>query len=170
MIWKSATTALAACCVVALPAVAASRSFAITDLTRIKITTLKLHGKDFVARAEPKRLTFACLTCKGFEAVDVLLDKSTDGTEQRFRKGETTVAKIQENCRRAEPNCAITRVDLNGAVGWVSRTKAAGSFVSTTVMFKGGDRLVIRSIAETPQSAFDNGVTVRSKLAPQIIG
>jgi len=161
---------VATCLAVAWPVSAGAAGFALTDLTRVKPAVLKISGKTFVSRAAPDRLTFGCKDCAGLEAVDVLLDKSTDGTEQRFRSGATTIARIQEICRTSEPTCAIERIEMNGAVGWVSRTKAVGSFISTTILFKNGGQLVIRPIAETLKAAFDNGLAVRLKLAPQIIG
>jgi hypothetical protein len=147
----------------------AKGGFAVSDLTQIKATPLVIDAKTFTPRAEPQRLTLACLKCESVEAVDVLIAKSDDGTEARLRSGETKIATIEANCQSREPDCRIERLDLAGAVGWVSRTKAVGSSISTAVLFKGGDRLIVRSMADNVDTAFANGAAVRKVYAQRII-
>ncbi len=161
------------CCggAVAAERAAAPKGFAITDLTAVKIGPLNLHGVTFVGHARPQRIILSCgVECNFLEAIDIQLMKSIDGMEARFRSGLATIDKMEQRCRESEPTCTMSRVDLAGAVGWVSRTVVLGTPTSTTVLFKGEDRLVIRSIAGTVQTAFDNGAAIRDRLALQIIG
>ncbi len=154
-----------------LPSSAAEpMGFAILDLTQVNVNTSTFGNTKFVHRADPDRITFICTECKDFHAVDVLLNKSKDGTEARYRSGKTTIADLEKLCRQREQSCTLQRVDLNGAVGWISCTKFASTAISTTVLSKNGDMLIIRSIANTAQVAFENGTSVRVRLAPQIIG
>jgi hypothetical protein len=154
-----------------LPSQATSLSgFAVTDLTQISGVAFNVPGKTFGRRAEPKRMTLGCLSCTGVEAIDISVNKSTDGTEGRYRAGTTTVATIERQCQAREPSCSIEAVAINGAVGWVSRTRAGTVAISTSILFKNGDLLQIRSIASTIDLAYANGQAVRSQIAPAIIG
>ncbi len=149
---------------------ATKTGFAITDLTALRTGKLSVSGQDFTAKSDAKRLTLLCHTCRDFTAIDVLLDKSTDGTEGRLRSGETKIAAIELKCRQREPNCLIRATKIRGAVGWVSKTTAAGSPTSTTILFKDGDRLVVRSIAGTIEDAYRNGQQVVDRIGTRIIG
>ncbi len=153
-----------------LDAKPAKTGFAMTDLTRLKTGVFLSAGHHFTSKAEPQRLTFACLSCKDFTAIDVLLDKSSDGTEGRLRSAQTKVETIEQNCRTRDPNCSITGLKRRGAIGWVSKTKAIGSAISTTVLFKSGDRLVVRSVAADVDVAYDNGVAFLDRYERKIIG
>jgi hypothetical protein len=144
--------------------------FAITDLTQVKVARLTLSGHVFAAKAEPKRLTYVCQDCSDLTAIDVLIDTSTDGTEGRLRSGETKIETLAQNCRARESNCQIDGLNVQGATGWVSKTVAAGNPVSTTVLFKNGDRLVIRSIAPDLAVAYRNGQSVVTEIGTTIIG
>ncbi len=143
--------------------------FAVSDLTEVAPHAIEVGGRALEGRAEPQRMTLACFECADFTAVDILVEKSNDGTEGRFRSGETLVSDIEAQCRRVDAECQIERVDLAGAVGWVSRTKSFGSALSTTILFKDGDRLVIRSVASDLQAAFDTGKKVRETYGLAII-
>ena len=144
--------------------------FAITDLTLLKSPPPTAKCTPATDRVEPKRLTYVCKDCGALCGVDVLISRSTDGTEGRFRSGATSLAKMQSLCQAREPNCTLERVDAHGAVGWVSRTLALGIPISTTIVFRGGDVLTIRSLSDDPQAAYDNGIAVREALARRIIG
>jgi hypothetical protein len=144
--------------------------FAVTDLVKIKNVGFSVKGKTFIRRVESERITLFCEDCPPIEAVDILLSKSTDSTEERYRSGETTLAKMEALCKAKEPDCSLSPLKLNGAVGWFSQTKAAGSAISTTLLFKNGDLLTIRSMAATPKAALENGKAVRDQIAPKIVG
>jgi hypothetical protein len=144
--------------------------FAITDPAKLNPKPLVIAGKTFTPRLEPSEVKLLCGACKALEAVAMIFDKSTDGTEGRLRSGETKIATIAANCQRQEPNCRIDALSLAGAVGWVSRTKVGSTAISTAVLFKGGDRLIIRSIAGDVETAFANGVAVRAAYGTRVIG
>jgi hypothetical protein len=144
--------------------------FAYSDLTQVPIRTPVLPGKRFAPKAEAGRLTLGCLECADLEAVDILLGDSDDGTEGRLRSGETQIATIEANCRRSDPDCRIDAIEIAGAIGWVSRTSAVGLNISTTVLFKDGDRLIIRSIANDIETAVANGNAACETYGREIIG
>ncbi len=160
----------ASCALAREPVATRPAGFTFTDLTQLKSPPSTATCDPASTRVEPKRLTYMCRDCGALCGVDVLISASTDGTEGRFRSGETTIAKMQSLCQSRESNCTLERVDTNGAVGWVSRTMALGTPVSTTILFRGGDVLTIRSISDDAQAAYDNGKAVREAVAKRIIG
>ncbi len=163
--WVAATPALASEPVANVPA-----GFAHTDLTKLESLPATATCNPASTRVEPKRLTYMCRDCGALCGVDVLISTSIDGTEGRFRSGETTIAKMQSLCQSREPNCTLERLDVNGAVGWVSRTVVLGNLVSTTILFRGGDVLTIRSMSDDAKAAYDNGKAVCEAVAMRIIG
>jgi hypothetical protein len=153
----------------AISVVASGKGFAYSDLTKLPKRVFLSSGKTFTAKAEPARLTLACLECTELVAIDILLGKSDDGTEGRIRSGETSIASIEANCQRGDPGCRIEKIDLGGAIGWVSRTGAVGLAISTTVLFKDGDRLIIRSVANNIETAVANGKAAREVFGQEIV-
>ena len=144
--------------------------FAIRDLTKLKAENFTFGKKKFTSISEPKRLTLACDGCNDLEGVDILLSKSTDGTEGRYRSGKTTIGDMEKQCQAREPNCTLEAVSINGAVGWVSRASLGTLSISTTVLFKQGDMLLIRSMAGDVTVAYENGKFAREKFGPLIVG
>jgi hypothetical protein len=146
--------------------------FAMTDLSGLNVDSIpvKLSGPR-LSRVQPNRASIICARCAELEAVDILLGKSTDGTEGRLRSGVTTVAAMEKLCQARGPApCTMEKVEKFGATGYVSRTAALGLPVSTTVLFKQGDMLTIRSIGATADLAFSNGQTVLNSIGAQVIG
>lgn len=149
---------------------AAAEGFATTDLSTLPVDPVALLGEGFVARAEPARLTFACLACAEFTAVDVLLGRQDDGTEGRVRSGATTIADLDAQCRARDPSCRIEALDAGPAVGWISAYETAGIVGSTAVAIRDGDLLTIRSVAGDAATARAHALAVMAGLAPLIIG
>ncbi len=147
-----------------------TKGFATDDLTQLKAENVTIGTKTFTMISEPKRLTLACIFCDDLEGVDILLSKSTDGTEGRYRSGKTTISDMEKQCQAREPNCILEAVSINGAVGWVSRASLGSLLISTTVLFKQGDMLVIRSMAGDAKVAYENGKFARETFGPMIIG
>ncbi|MEL6435803.1 MAG: hypothetical protein AAFP99_03310 [Pseudomonadota bacterium] len=150
----------------ALMGVARAEGFAITDLTDLNDIPQTLNGKSYSNRLAAKRLTLACDDCDGLNAVDVLIGRSTDGTEGRFRSGETTLKRMEDVCRSRDDTCRLERLDVGPSVGWLS-IYARGS---TAILFRDGDTLTIRGLAETPEVARETVRGVLATLAPTIVG
>lgn len=142
------------------------------DLRTISVDTSGFTGDgDFEAGSnESERLTVFCAGCPEVTAIDILLSRSEDGTEQRYRSGETTIEKMDEICKSRSPGCELKAASLGDAVGWVTRYQAGGRSGSTTVLFLDGDQLLIRSIAGDLGTATTNGAHALKTLGPQIIG
>jgi hypothetical protein len=149
---------------------ASAQGFAVDDLRNFTVDTALLEGGTFAARATaPDRLTIFCIDCPELEAIDVLLGRQDDGTEGRVRSGQTTMDQLEANCRAREASCTLEGISVGPAIGWVTTYEVplAGS---TTVLFRDGDLLTIRSIADDVANARRNGGAVRDALAPTIVG
>jgi hypothetical protein len=149
---------------------ALAEGFAVSDLSTLSVDPAALLGEGHVARAEPARLSLACLGCADLPAVDVLLGRQDDGTEGRVRSGETTVADLQALCRSRDPTCRIEALDVAPAVGWISAHEGAGGPGSTAIVLRDGDLLTIRSLAGDVATARANAEAVIAGLGPLIIG
>lgn len=145
--------------------------FAVHDLRTLDVDVGAFAGGAFEAEAnEPGRLTIFCADCEGIVAVDIILGRSDDETEERFRSGETTVGRMAAICRERNPTCTLEGAQAGRAVGWVTHYEAAGRAESTTALFLDGDLLTIRSISPDPAQAFANGAAARETVAPLIVG
>ena len=156
----------------ALSGAALAEGFGNKDLQTVAFDPLGFTGDGtFEAGSnDPGRLTVFCTGCSETTAIDILLQRSEDGTEQRYRSGETTIAKMEEICKSRSPSCELKAAELGGAVGWVTRYEAAGRSGSTTVLFLDGDQLLIRSIAGDLETAAANGAHALRTIGSQIIG
>lgn len=125
---------------------ASAEGFAVKDFRNIGDISLPTQGSDFETKIEQNRITIACISCSDLLAVDIQLGTSTDGTEGRFRSGETTLETLEQQCRNNDDTCRLERLDIDGAVGWQSIYSRG----STAVLFKDGDRLIIRGVVHRP--------------------
>lgn len=149
---------------------AAADGFAMPDLTGITVDTVAF-GPNYIQRAEPGRITIACLDCGAdFIAIDVLMGRSTDGTEGRYRSGETTLADMEAICASGDPTCRLEAIEVGDAVGWVSVYEGFPGPGSTAALFLDGDLLTIRSIAPDTALARENADIALRTVAPQIVG
>ncbi|MEM8850026.1 MAG: hypothetical protein AAGE03_08330 [Pseudomonadota bacterium] len=99
-----------------------------------------------------RRVSILCADCGDVQALDVILGASTDGTEGRFRSGETTLAELEQTCRSNTSSCRMRALEIGGAIGW-SPTYAFGSTNgATTVLFQDGDLLTLRAIGPDRQT------------------
>ena len=159
-----------ALCAALVPGLACAEGFAVSDLGTLDVETAVFEGGTYAARAtDPDRLTIMCTDCDDMVAIDVLLGESTDGTEGRVRSGETKIEDMEAMCKARDPSCTLTGVSVGPAIGWVSVYDGMIPG-STTVLFRDGDLLTIRSIAPDRETAAANGALVRETLAPQIVG
>ncbi|WP_179379918.1 hypothetical protein [Jannaschia marina] len=151
------------------PLAATAEGFALDDLRRLDADGALL-GAEWQAEATgAQRLTYACVGCDPLAAVDVVLGRQDDGTEDRVRSGETTMESLEALCQSRDPSCTLERVDVGPAAGWV--TTYRGTFAgSTTVLLRDGDMLTIRAIAGDPATARGYGDRVRDAIAAEIIG
>ena len=162
---------LLALCLTALSVPAAqAEGFALKDLTRVSAAATSLLGSGYVQKAEVKRLTLMCPSCKGGPIIDVLIGRQTDGTEQRVRSGETSIARLDQLCKAKNPDCRITALQVAPAVGWVSAYPMGANTGATAVIIRDGDLLTVRSLASDPGVARGNAEAIVKGLAPQIIG
>jgi hypothetical protein len=143
--------------------------FAITDLTRAP-DMVPVLGAGYISRVEADRVTLVCFDCPGAPMIDILMGRQTDGTEDRLRSGETSMADMEAICQRNEPACKLEGLAVEPAVGFVSTYPVLGQNGSTTIVMLGGDMLTIRSISDDPAVAVANGVTLQQNLIPAIIG
>lgn len=151
---------------VATAALGAATGFAIQDLLQVEQDARMVGGKNFDTRASANRLTLACTDCDGAVTIDLLLGTSTDGTEGRFRSGETRLEKLEALCRARDDQCRLERLDIGGAVGWLS----VYSRGSTAVLFRDGDMLTVRALAGTPLAAQGHVRAALDTLALPIVG
>lgn len=165
----TATAALGLVLVASLIAPAAhgaTTGFANRDLSQVEHEAQRVGGKRFETRASADRLTLACTDCDGSVAIDLLIGTSTDGTEGRFRSGETSLEKLEALCRARDDACRLERLDIGGAVGWLS----VYSRGSTAVLFRDGDMLTVRALAGTPLAAKGFVRAALDGLALRIVG
>lgn len=145
--------------------------FAVKDLGTLQVDPTVFQGGTYDAGStEPARLTVFCTDCSSQTIIDIRLGRSTDGTEERYRSGETTVEQMEAICKSRSESCELKAAEVGDAVGWVTSYEASGGWGSTTVLFKDGDLLTIRSIAASKEQAIANGATARGSIAPMIIG
>ncbi len=152
------------------PLAAAAEGFALKDLRNVAVDAGAFAGGSYEYEQERKRLIIACDTCDDLTVVSAQLSRSTDGTEGRFRSGETTIEKMEGICKERAPECRLTRLDIGGAVGWVSQYKLGPNEGSTAVLFQDGDLLTIRSLSESRNRSGTNMAAALRTIAPQIVG
>lgn len=155
------------CTLLASPACA--DGFAITDLTKAP-DMVPVLGAGFISKVEADRVTLVCFECPGAPMIDILMGRQTDGTEDRIRSGETTMADMQSICQAREPACKINGLSVESAVGFVSTYPVLGQNGSTTVVMLGGDMLTIRSVSADPAVASAHALTLQQNLIPAITG
>ena len=148
---------------------AQAEGFVVDDLTGVAGDLRAALGSGFTQKAEPKRVTLACTNCADKPVVDVQLGRQTDGTEQRVRSGQTTIASLEKQCQSKSPSCTISRLDVSPAVGWISTYSTGATAGSTAVMLRDGDMLVVRSIASDAAVARRNAEKVVAA-ARKVIG
>lgn len=144
--------------------------FAVTDFNHVTVDDTVFTQGSYGHSKEAERITVHCESCDDVTTVSVALSRSTDGTEGRFRSGETTIKKMEEICQQRDPECTLERLDVGAAVGWVTQYKLGSSEGSTGVLFQDGDVLVIRSLSDIRARARRNMATVLRHIAPQIVG
>ncbi|GJD58508.1 hypothetical protein [Methylobacterium dankookense] len=160
--------------VLALPCLwahaAQADGFAIRDLAAVADAAKAALGQGFAARAETRRLTLVCTGCAGAPMLDLLLGRQTDGTEERVRSGQTSVAQLEALCQARSPDCRVSGLAVAPAVGWVSSYAAGSGAGATAVILYGGDLLTIRGLAGSRESATRHVEALVRAVAPRIVG
>jgi hypothetical protein len=146
-----------------------AEGFAITDLTQAP-DLVPVMGAGYLSRVEPDRVTLFCLDCPGTPMIDILMGRQTDGTEDRLRSGETTMADMESICQSNEPSCKLEGLSVAPAVGFVTTYPVLGQHGSTTIVMLGGDMLTIRALSEDPAVATAAAKVLQDNLIPAIIG
>ncbi|QJU59911.1 hypothetical protein HL653_21115 [Sphingomonas sp. AP4-R1] len=144
--------------------------FAVHDLTSLGPDMEKTLGPGFVHRAEARRVTLTCLGCAANPMIDVLLGRQDDGTEDRVRAGETTIARLEAICREKDPACRLTALEIAPAVGWMSHWRMADRPGATVVILRDGDLLTIRSLADTDAVARANAEKLVTAIGGRVVG
>ena len=149
---------------------AAADGFALNNLQKVEVDNSQFAGGTYEHQKERKRIILACTTCDDLTSISVEIGRSTDGTEGRFRSGETTVEKMQNICQQRNPKCRLTRLDLGPAVGWVTQYKLGPIEGSTAVLFRDGDLLTVRTTSDSRNRTGSNMAAALDHIAPQIVG
>ena len=143
--------------------------FAITNLNNVKLDTSQFEGGTYESLVEKDQIIVACETCDDLSSVHLEMGRSTDGTEGRFRSGETTIEKMRGICQERDPKCKLTRLDVGNAVGWITEYTLGATKGSTAVLFQDGDLLTIRVLSDSRQRVERNMSVTLRYLAPQIV-
>src|SRR5688500_14783243 len=98
-----------------------AEGFAVHDLSTIADDASTALGAGFIHRAAPERVTLFCSGCKGGPMIDILIGRQTDGTEQRVRSGQTSMADLERLCQAKDPACSLTGLSVSPAVGWITK-------------------------------------------------
>jgi hypothetical protein len=149
---------------------AAAQGFAIRDLRETEAAAKSTLGEGYQAKADQTRLTLTCPKCNGAPIIDIILGRQTDGTEQRVRSGQTTMADLEEICRQLDDTCRITGLLVSPAVGWFSAYRLGSGAGATAIIARDGDLLTIRGIARSPNVANEQVTKLVNGLAGRIIG
>ncbi|SFU50750.1 hypothetical protein SAMN02799631_01007 [Methylobacterium sp. 174MFSha1.1] len=159
---------IALLCLAAAPACA--EGFAIRDLTAVASEAGTALGIGFVSRAAPDRLTLMCTTCEGAPMVDLLLGRQADGTEERVRAGQTSMAQLEALCRERRTDCRLSGLSVAPAVGWVTGYGVGSSAGATAIILRGGDLLTIRVLAGSAEAAARPIEILSRTVAARIVG
>ncbi len=150
---------------------AAAEGFAVDNLAAVTLPLNLFEGGAAVAGdRNDGRLSVLCDGCADMQALDVILGTSTDGTEARYRAGETTIAEMEALCRNNNDTCRMDALELGGAVGWRSSYALGGTTGATAVLFQDGDLLTVRAIGpdlDTTMGVLDRGLDM---VASRIVG
>lgn len=144
--------------------------FATRDLTAVAADVTKVLDRRFVSRAEPDRLTLTCPECRGAPIIDILIGRQADGTEDRVRSGQTSIAQLEAICRSRSPDCRLSGLSVAPGVGWISTYAIGTTAGSTAVILRDGDLLTIRSLAGEREVATRHAKTLATSIAPSIVG
>lgn len=144
--------------------------FAVHDLSTVAAEANAALGAGFIRKAEAARLTLSCLGCEGQPVVDVQLGRQDDGTEQRVRSGQTTMAQLEALCRSRSPTCKLTALEVAPAVGWITTYPSGAGSGSTAVVLRDGDLLTVRSVAGDEQTARRNAERALGAIVRKLVG
>lgn len=161
---------VAVAAMIALATGATAQGLVTRDLTSVGQAAASALGSGFETRAEPQRVTLVCTTCAGVPAVDVLIGRQADGTEERVRSGATSMADLQRSCQARSRQCTVMKLDVAPAVGWVSSYLLGGRAGATAVIIRDGDLLTVRSLAQDPASARQAIDRLLPLIRTQIVG
>lgn len=140
------------------------------DLTQLAFDRSVLSVGVWIDRAESDRMTLLCMGCDHAPVLDVKIGRQDDGTEDRVRSGETTIAMLEQNCIARDPGCRIEALDVSPAVGWLSSYQIGSQYAHTIVVLRDGDLLTIRSLADDAVTARVNADAAVTTIVPQVVG
>jgi hypothetical protein len=144
--------------------------FSMTDIRQLAGVAFVIGNNRYSRKVKPESLLLVCRSCRGTETIEVRISREVNDAQAKLRSGETTIPAIETDCRARYPDCKIEAAEFQGAVGTVSRMSLGPIAVSSLVLYKNGDTLIIQSLADTPQIAFDNVTAARDQIASQIVG
>lgn len=161
---------IAVTAMIAIATGATAEGLATRDLTGVGQAAALALGSGFQMRAEPQRITLVCTTCAGAPAVDVMIGRQPDGTEERVRSGATSMADLQRICQARSPQCTVAGLDVAPAVGWVSGYPLGDRAGATAVIIRDGDLVTVRSLAQDSASARQAIDRLLPLIRTQIVG
>jgi len=127
-------------------------------------------GGTYEHASEKTRVIVACTDCDGPTMVSVERTRSRDGTEARFRSGETTLVKMAAICKQNHASCEMKAAEAGGAVGWLTTYKVGSRYGSTLVLFQNGDLLTVRALSDNRRIVTANMDAAVLSIVPQIVG
>jgi len=149
---------------VALPA--AGDGFKVKDLLDVQIDHAAfIEGEYYSKDTSATRIKVVCEGCEDV-SIDFTLGRSEDGTEGRYRSGETTIEKMEGICQKRNNSCTLSAIAVGDAVGWISTYTTWGLWGSTAILFLDGDLLTIRSFAAEAEVTNRNVATALEVVAP----
>ncbi len=105
----------------AAPRLAHAEGFATRDLTPFGARVADAVGESCQIAAEPERLTLMCGAPGKGPLIDIFIKRrdSNDRIEQNLRAGKAGQSEIEALCRKLNPACTVSMLDMPPAVGWV---------------------------------------------------
>jgi hypothetical protein len=144
--------------------------FSMTDMRQLADVALVVGNNRYSRKVKPESLMLVCRSCRGTESIEVRISREVNDAQAKLRSGETTISAMETNCKVRYPDCKMDAVEFQGAVGTVSRMSLGPIAVSSLVLYKNGDTLIIQSLADTPQIAFENVSAARDQIGSLIVG
>lgn len=139
----------------AAPFAAQAAGFATHDLTPFAAKINAAIDESCQIAADPARVTLMCNQPGDGPLIDVFLRRreSDDHLEQNIRAGKTGQAEVDALCKKLNPDCTVTMLDVPPAVGWIGAQPMRRQAVSTATLVRDGDQLTVRALASDPAKA-----------------
>lgn len=141
--------------VAAAPVAVQAAGFATHDLTPFAAKISAAIHEDCQIAADPARVTLMCNQPGDGPLIDIFLKRreSDDHLEASIRAGKTGQAEVETLCKKLNPDCTVSMLDVPPAVGWIGAQPMRRQAVSTATLVRDGDQLTVRALASDPAKA-----------------